>query len=146
MRKTRTKETRVVDHPLYRRWTHIRQSVLNPNSPFYRTVGAQGIKISPRLWDFWDFVQQVEDHLGPQPSAELKLSRIDQTKDYTIKNLEWAPMIKVGSRYKKTQHLRSGKKSQSIKQWELETGVKYCTIYSRIRRGWSINKAINTQP
>jgi hypothetical protein len=98
------------------------------------------------IYDFWDFVQQVETNLGACPDKLSKLSRIDQTKDYTIKNLEWAIMTTVGSRYQKTKHIRVGKIKQSLKQWEIQTGIKYCTLYNRLKRGWTPRDTVQRAP
>jgi len=130
-------------HPLYRRWAHIRQAVYNEHSDNYKNVGGRGIKLSASLEHFEDFVYLVELHLGPVPaSPNNKLSRIDQTKDYTIKNMCWANSHDVGRRLPKSIKIKIGKKTRTLKEWSELQGINFYTAYGRLERGWTARQAL----
>ena len=126
-------------HPLYRRWAHMRQCVYNQNHADYHTVGARGIGIGPEFDEFWDYADLIETHLGlaPGPSNIWKLARKDQSKDYTIKNMEWSKSKQVGRRLIYGHYLKYKNKKQSLRDWADEIGINFHTLLSRKQRGWT---------
>ncbi|CAB5207178.1 hypothetical protein UFOVP180_39 [uncultured Caudovirales phage] len=133
---------RAID-PLYRRWAHIRQVVYNPESPNYKNIGALGIRLDPRLEHFDDFKYLVEKHLGPVPAKPFnKLARIDQTKDFTIKNLEWTNQKNVGRRLPKSIKVKIGRTTKTLKEWSEIQDINFHTAYCRLERGWTPREAL----
>jgi len=126
-------------HPWYHRWTHMRQSVNYPNHADYCRVGGIGIRIGPEFAEFWDYVDCVETHLGPAPGPGniRKLARKDQTKDFTISNMEWSSSTQVGRRLSYVKYLTYKRKRQTIREWSEQTGINFNTLLSRAERGWT---------
>src|SRR5262245_34099637 len=57
----------------YRCWTHMRQRCNNPNNDTYKYYGGRGIKVCERWSSFENFLADM----GPKPSPELTLERIN---------------------------------------------------------------------
>jgi len=126
------------EHPLYPRWSHMRQCVYRTNHADYPNHGGRGIKIGPEFAEFWDYVDCVETNLGPQPGPSniWKLARKDQNGDFTITNMEWSQSKEVGRRLYYAKYLTYKGRRQTLREWAEETGINFNTIISRIERGW----------
>ena len=65
----------------------MRKRCNNPNHPNYKNYGGRGISVCEE-WqnDFWMFVY----HMGPKPSPEHSLDRVDNDYIYCPENCRWA--------------------------------------------------------
>jgi hypothetical protein len=126
-------------HPLYFRWSHMRQSVYYPNHADYCRVGGIGIGIGPEFAEFWDYAECIETNLGPMPGPGniWKLARKDQSKDFTISNMEWSLSKQVGRRLSYAQYITYKRKRLTIREWSEITGINFNTLFSRKERGWT---------
>ena len=75
------------DLPEYSHWCSMKQRCHNPNNPKYPDYGARGIVVCEQ-WrhDFPAFYE----HIGPKPSSEHSVDRIDNDKPYEPGNVRWA--------------------------------------------------------
>jgi len=72
--------------PEYQAWQAMKNRTGKPQSPSFKWYGARGIKMDP-TWQtsFASFFA----HVGPRPSAEHSLGRIDNDGHYEPGNVEW---------------------------------------------------------
>lgn len=68
----------------YCAYTSAKQRCTNPNNPGYKNYGGRGIEF--RFKSFEEFYAEV----GPRPSPELTLDRINNDGHYEPGNLRWA--------------------------------------------------------
>ncbi len=79
-----------VGTPEYRAWSLMKDRCLNPKSGNYPYWGGRGIKIhEPWIVDFLVFYQ----YIGPRPSPQHSLDRIDNNADYQPGNVRWATKL-----------------------------------------------------
>ena len=137
---------RMKEHPLYDRYRHMRAACTLPKCPDYVNVGAKGISMDPRWFDFWHFAKDIETKLGLPRSHKDKLARKNQKKDFTLNNLEWATSKVVGRRCDRTIRLTYQGKTRCVKEWSEITGIKFGTLISRIRLGWTTAQILGYKP
>lgn len=79
--------TGAAKHPLYKTWADTKQRCYNPNCHRFSDYGGRGITVCDRWKE--DFLAFAED-LGPKPSPQHSIDRIDNDRGYESGNLRWA--------------------------------------------------------
>ena len=131
------KTSRRSDSILYKRWYQFATGTTNPNCYAWAAYGALGIKMkkswTPFKSGFDQFEQYVIDHLGPPPTPEHVINRIDTTKDIKPGNLQWATRQQQCNHRRTNMMIRIGKETKSLADWCRLTGLKEPTVWSRIK-------------
>ena len=80
----------MIHTPEYKAWVSMKDRCLNPKSSNYHWWGERGITIYPPwVGDFMQFYQEV----GPRPSVQHSLDRIDNNRGYEPGNVRWATKL-----------------------------------------------------
>lgn len=127
---------------LYKTWHNIRSRCKNPNATKYKYYGGKGIKIC-KEWDesFVVFRNWCYENGYKQG---LTIDRINSNKDYCPENCRWVD-YKTQNNNLSSNHLITYKgETHSVYDWAERLGMKHNTFGERIRRGWSIERAIET--
>ena len=77
-------------HPLYMTWHTMTQRCHNPKAHAYEIYGGRGIAVADEFRDVTAFIDYVEKELGPKPSKQHSLDRINNDLGYERGNLRWA--------------------------------------------------------
>lgn len=123
-------------------WRGMKDRCNNPCSHFYFNYGGRGITVCDE-WqnDFQAFHAWAMSH---GYAEGLTIERIDNDKGYSPDNCRWATR-KEQNYNKRSNHLITfDGKTQTITQWADEKNIKRCTLQMRLKRGWTIEKALNT--
>ena len=127
---------------LYRIWLAMRERCKNQESEKYSLYGGRGIKVCPE-WEH-DFQSFRDWALGNGYRDNLTLDREDNDGPYSPENCRWVTM-KVQNRNKRSNHYLTYKgETISISEWAERCGIPYYTLKTRIRNGWSTEKALET--
>ena len=126
---------------LYRRWQMMIQRCHNPKRPDYPNYGGRGIFVADE-WrtSFHCFAAAI----GPMPSPDHQIERIDNDRNYEPGNVRWATRIEQARNRSTNTHLQIGGQTKTLVEWAEKAGVPYGTFMARLRKGWSPERAVST--
>jgi hypothetical protein len=122
----------------YNAWVDMRQRCRNPRNKNYPIYGGRGITICAR----WDSFKSFLADMGEAP-AGLTLDRIDVNGPYAPGNCRWATFVEQQQNRRDTRRITFGDETHCIEEWGRRTGLGQ-TLSHRLRRGWSIERALTT--
>jgi hypothetical protein len=132
-------------HKSYRVWINMIYRCTKPEHPLWQWYGGRGITVC-KEWKTWE---RFHADMGDPPEG-LTLDRIDNSKGYSKDNCRWITMKEqAGNRRNtcRTQLYEFRGKSQTLKDWAKELGIRYTTLYMRIvKNGWDPVEALSTTP
>lgn len=127
--------------PEYQSWFAMLQRCSNPKHQYWYRYGKRGIKVCERWLKFENFFEDM----GLKPSAEHSLDRRKLDEDYSKGNCRWATTTEQAENKSNTLHLTYNGKTQAASAWAREYSISKSTIYSRISKGWSIEKILGLE-
>jgi hypothetical protein len=91
--------------PEYRAWLGMKARCYNPNELKYKDYGARGIKVCVEWFDRFEvFLAAV----GPRPSGNHSLGRLNNDGDYAPGNVAWqTPVEQANNRRPKSKNANS---------------------------------------
>lgn len=128
--------------PEHRVWIAMMQRCYNPNHPKYPSYGGRGIKVC----DHWreSFTNFLED-MGKRPGDNYSLDRVDNDGSYNRNNCRWATAKEQQNNQRANRLLEFNGRVQNVTQWSVELGIPYSRLEARIRRGWSVERALSPE-
>jgi len=137
------KQEGYVKRKYYHIWINIIYMCYKLDSPSYFRYGAKGIQVCDE-WrnNYWSFHKWMDDN---------KWKNGLQVDRYPNKNGHYCP----GNCRLATQKMQNNNRNdnvsleyngeiKNVSEWAHEYGLKCGTLFSRIKRGWPIEQALNT--
>lgn len=126
--------------PLYARWRAMLQRVDNPNSTEWHNYGGRGIAVC----DEWQSFEAFARDMGPTFEPHLELDRIDVDGNYEPSNCRWATRIQQQNNRRTNHRVTWDGRTLTVAEWAELLGIKANTLLYRLRRGWSVERALTT--
>lgn len=101
----------------------------------------KGITVCDRWRSFENFIADM----GPKPSSSHSIERNDSNKNYCPENCRWATATEQARNTSRNHYLEFGGQTKCIAEWAEITGIRRSTIWVRLQRGWSVERAL-TEP
>ena len=108
----------------------------NPKHPVYKDYGGRGIKCN------WKNGGEFLKDMGETWEKGLTIDRIDNNGNYCKENCRWIGRKEQNNNRRNTPYITYKGKTLSLSYWADLLGVKYHTLYARIKiKKWPIEKA-----
>lgn len=125
----------------YTSWALMKGRCLNPNNAKYPRYGGRGITVCKRWVD--SFAAFYAD-MGPKPSPQHTLDRINNNRGYSPANCRWAaPSTQSNNRHTTRVFTYQGQ-SGTLRWFSATYDVPYKLLKGRLELGWRLSKALTT--
>lgn len=126
---------------LYRIWKAMRSRCNNQNTAAFPNYGGRGISVC----DEWDsFVKFREWALQNGYTDELSIDRKDNDKGYSPENCRWATRKEQNNNQRSNRLIEFRGELKTLTEWASIMGLSFSCVDDRLRRGWSVEKALTT--
>lgn len=130
---------------LYYEWNNMRGRCKNPKNIMYHAYGERGISVCHE-WDA-SFDSFMKWAISNGYRDDLTLDRIDVNGNYCPENCRWITSKEQCLNTTRNHLITAFGRTQTIKEWSDETGIKYDTIERRINQyGWCGEDAVSVPP
>lgn len=120
---------------------HMKSRCNNPHDNRYNLYGARGIKICDE-WDKFNKFYRWAIENGYK--SGLTIDRKDCNKGYCPQNCHWATMTFQQNNKRNNRKIAYNGMTLSLNQWSRKTMLGHSTLRDRLRRGWSVERALST--
>lgn len=128
--------------PTYYIWVLMLRRAKKPTVKEKKWYGENGCGICESWLLFDNFLADM----GPRPSPKHSIDRINNTLGYSKENCRWATRSEQALNKKKTIVLNvNGNEIRGIKGIAEAIGISASLVSSRLKRGWSINRILETK-
>lgn len=130
---------RGVETSEFKTWKRMIELCYSPNNKSYHRYGGKGIIVC----DEWknDFSKFLDD-MGEKPSIKHILGRKDTSENYSKNNCFWTTIKEQNNNRKDTIYLEYKGIKKPLRKWAEEIGIKPKTLWERIKKGWSTERAL----
>lgn len=124
---------------LYRKWQSMLNRCRNSNEKQYKYYGERGIRVCDEWKNYANFYKWAIDSGYKE---NLTIDRIDVNGNYEPSNCRWATKKEQALNRRTNHYLEFNGKIKTLKEWQDEYGINRTTFRNRLKRGWSIEKAL----
>lgn len=129
---------------LYSIWGNIKQRCYNSNNAAFVNYGGRGIGMHEewardfKAFNAWAHANGYTD--------DMTIERLDVDGNYEPGNCSWIPKANQASNRRSTIWREYQGETKNLKEWsrDVRCTVKYHTLYTRIRNGWDMPRAMTT--
>lgn len=128
--------------PTYQSWRRMLQRCYRQKARGYHRYGGRGITVCER-WrtSFEAFFADM----GEKPSGHrISIERLNNDGNYEQGNCVWATPLEQSRNKSTTVRMTFDGRTQCLAAWCQELGIAISTIWNRLNRGWSVERALTT--
>lgn len=121
----------------------MRQRCSNPKARSFKNYGGRGIAVCKEWESFEVFAKDV----GPRPSKNHSLDRINNDGNYEPGNVRWAIPIEQHGNKRNNILLTIDGQTKTVTQWAREKNLNPSTLHKRLFRSkWDPLRALSVKP
>lgn len=125
---------------LYGVWCSMKSRCNNANDKHYIDYGARGISVCSE-WNC-DYTLFEKWALNNGYRDGLSIDRIDNDSGYNPSNCRWTNRkVQAGNR-RSNRVISFRGESHTLSEWADIVGMNYKTLHTRLRSGWTVNRAL----
>jgi hypothetical protein len=124
----------------YNVWAKMISRCTDPSSKSFPDYGGRGITVCER----WQNLEAFVADMG-EPEPGMTLERIKNDLGYGPGNCCWATRRAQNNNTRRNVSITFGGLTMTRSQWEQRLGLAPTTLRARLRRGWSIERALTAE-
>lgn len=126
---------------LYNIWRDMKSRCLNPNNKRHKFYFDKGITVC----DEWknDFMNFYNWAINNGYRDNLTIDRINNNGNYGPKNCRWATITEQNNNQSNNIRIKYNESEYTLSELSKIYNIKRATLYDRIKRGWTIDEALN---
>ena len=128
---------------LYNIHTKIKQRCFNENDKNYYNYGKRGITICDEWCGKNGFINFYNWAMENGYDDDLSIDRIDVDGNYCPDNCRWTDMETQQNNRRNNRCIEYNGRIHTISEWAKIKNIPYERLRTRIKNGWSIEKALN---
>jgi hypothetical protein len=129
----------------YRVWRGMRRRCYSEQDPNFKNYGGRGLTVCARWLGPEGYAHFLAD-MGRRPGPSYSIERVKNNHGYSPLNCKWALSKEQGRNKRVNVCIRVGRQVKTIAEWAALVGLKYHTLWARLRRaGWSGERAVLTK-
>ena len=132
---------------IYKLWLSIKQRCYNPKELVYKHYGGRGIAMCEEWknnfmsFHDWAFANGYDENVK---RGECTIDRIDTNGNYEPSNCRWVTQKEQANNKRNNVLLTYKGNTHTAQQWAEILDIKYITLITRLKRGWSVEKTLTT--
>ena len=126
---------------LYNIWANMRQRCNNTHNRQYADYGGRGITICDEWAEFETFYEWA---MASSYNDSLSIDRIDNNGGYSPDNCRWASNATQSNNRRSCVNITYRGETKTLAQWAKALGMSDSALRTRLRKGWSLEKALTT--
>jgi hypothetical protein len=127
--------------PTYRSWQSMWKRCTKPDEDSYQYYGAAGITVCERWRSFENFLADM----GERPVG-TSIDRKDNALGYKPANCRWATVLEQARNKRGLTWVEFRGERHTISEWTEKMRLPKYLLSLRLRRGWSVERALTTHP
>jgi hypothetical protein len=135
----------MTDTRLYNVWNNIKRRCYTKTNPSYKYYGGCGVKMCEE-WrkSFKSFYEWAlnNGYNENAPKGECTIDRIDCKGNYEPSNCRWVSMKEQNLNRSANKIIEYNGIKRTLKEWSDILNFNYSTLLYRLRRGWSVERAL----
>ena len=128
---------------LFNIWEQMKKRCGNPSNSGYKNYGGRGITVCEEWAQSFEAFRDWAHANGYRD--DLTIDRISNDGNYCPENCHWVTTAEQNSNRRFNHNITHNGETHTLAQWARLTGVKEATLWRRIKRGWSVEKALTTK-
>ena len=128
-------------------WNKLFQRCYNSKNKDYKNYGGRGVRVCPEWHNYLVFKEWAYAN-GYDESSEYgqcTLDRKDVNGDYSPDNCRFITIAEQNLNKTNNHYVTHNGETHTISEWAIITNISASALYSRINRGWDLERAF-TQP
>lgn len=125
---------------VYHIWQDIKKRCNNINCQSFKRYGERGITICQEWLD--DFKMFYNWAIENGYDDDLTIDRIDVNGNYEPSNCRWVNKIVQANNKRNNQYVIYNNEAHTIAEWAKIYNINYKLLFSRLKKGWDIEKAL----
>lgn len=121
----------------YASWCNMKQRCTNPKRKEWGNYGERGVIVCDAWMSFEAFIADMG-----QPAPGETLDRIDVNRGYEPGNCRWVTRAIQNRNTRRNRLITIDGVTKPLIDWCEDSGLKYWTVHSRLRRGASNEEAL----